>query len=54
MQYNEPAGGQTVFHTHFHVIPRFDGVALKPHSGRMADAAMLKAHAEKIRSALAS
>ena len=29
MQFNEPAAGQTVFHTHFHVIPRFDGVPLK-------------------------
>ena len=28
-QFNEPAGGQVVFHLHFHVIPRFDGVALQ-------------------------
>ena len=27
MQFNEPAAGQTVFHTHFHVIPRHDGRA---------------------------
>src|SRR5512147_1976828 len=29
-QFNEPAGGQVVFHLHVHVIPRKDGVALKP------------------------
>jgi histidine triad (HIT) family protein len=52
MQFNEPAAGQTVFHTHFHVIPRFEGVGLKPHVGGMADPAVLKAHAEKIKAAL--
>jgi histidine triad (HIT) family protein len=29
-QFNEGAGGQVVFHLHVHVIPRKDGVALKP------------------------
>ncbi|MFC4624924.1 HIT family protein [Daeguia caeni] len=52
MQFNEPASGQTVYHLHFHVIPRFDGVALKPHSGQMEDIAILTANAEKIRAAL--
>ena len=52
-QFNEPASGQVVFHTHFHVIPRFDGVKLKPHTGEMADQAVLAANAEKIRTALA-
>ena len=51
-QFNESAGGQVVFHLHVHVIPRFDGVALKPHSGKMEDAAVLNANAEKIRAAL--
>ena len=51
-QFNEPAGGQVVFHLHFHVIPRFDGVKLRPHSGEMEDPAVLKANAEKIRAAL--
>lgn len=37
MQFNEPASGQTVYHLHFHVIPRFEGVALKPHTGQMED-----------------
>jgi len=51
-QFNEPAAGQTVFHLHFHVIPRHDGVALKPHSGTMEDGAVLAANAEKIRAEL--
>ncbi|HWT61156.1 MAG TPA: HIT family protein, partial [Ochrobactrum sp.] len=28
IQFNEPAAGQTVYHLHFHVIPRFEGVEL--------------------------
>ncbi len=36
-QYNEAAGGQTVFHLHFHILPMKEGVGLKPHSGKMAD-----------------
>ena len=51
-QFNEPAGGQVVFHLHVHVIPRFEGVSLKPHTGEMADQAVLAANAEKIRAAL--
>ncbi len=52
-QFNEPAGGQVVFHTHVHVIPRHEGVALKPHTGEKADQAVLAAQAEKLRAALA-
>ena len=52
IQYNEPAAGQTVFHPHFHVIPRFEGVPLKPHAGKMADQDLLKAHAAKVAAAL--
>ncbi|KQR33362.1 HIT family hydrolase [Rhizobium sp. Leaf155] len=51
-QFNEPAAGQTVFHLHFHIVPRKGGEPLKPHSGAMADVEMLKAHAEKIKQAL--
>lgn len=52
-QFNEPPAGQTVFHLHFHVIPRIEGVALKPHSGKMEDGAMLAENARKIIEALA-
>ena len=48
-QFNEPAGGQVVFHYHVHVIPRFEGVSLRPHTGEMADDAVLAEHAEKLR-----
>ncbi len=51
-QFNEAAGGQTVFHLHFHVIPRWEGVPLRAHAGAMADAAALERHAAKIRAAL--
>lgn len=53
-QFNETAGGQVVFHLHVHVIPRFEGVALKPHTGQMEDQGVLAANAEKIRAALAA
>ena len=51
-QFNEAAGGQSVYHLHFHVIPRFEVVPLKPHTGGMADPAVLQVHAEKIKAAL--
>ncbi|PSL17254.1 HIT family protein [Shimia abyssi] len=50
-QFNEAAGGQEVFHLHYHVLPRHEGVSLRP-PGKMADFDVLKAHAEKIRAAL--
>jgi histidine triad (HIT) family protein len=52
-QFNESAGGQVVFHIHFHVIPRFDGIAMKPHTGQMAPPDELAANAARIRAALA-
>jgi histidine triad (HIT) family protein len=51
-QFNGAAAGQTVFHLHVHIIPRWDGVALRRHSGTMEDADVLKAHAAKIVAAL--
>ena len=50
-QFNESAGGQVVFHLHFHVLPRMAGVALKP-PGNMGDKAEIEANAEKIRRAI--
>ena len=52
MQFNEPAGGQTVFHLHYHVIPRYDGQPLRPHTGKMEDGSVLLANAEKLKKAL--
>ena len=52
-QFNESAGGQVVFHLHVHVLPRHAGVSLRPHTGQMADKAVLEANAQKIRDALA-
>ncbi|WP_414471752.1 HIT family protein [Microvirga sp. M2] len=51
-QFNESAGGQVVFHLHVHVIPRFEGVPLKPHTGQMEANDVLAGHAEKLRAAL--
>ncbi len=54
VQFNEPASGQTVFHLHFHVIPRIEGTPLKPHTGAMEDSEILAANAEKVRKVLAA
>lgn len=50
-QFNEQAGGQVVFHIHFHILPRWTGVSLRP-PGVMGDRAAIEAHAERIRAAL--
>ena len=47
-QYNEPAGGQTVFHLHVHILPMKEGNALRPHTGQMADHALLAEQAQLI------
>ena len=51
-QFNETSGGQVVFHIHFHVLPRWEGVALKHHTGQMEKPEVLAAHAAKIRAAM--
>lgn len=51
-QFNEEAGGQVVFHLHFHLLPRHAGVAMRPAGGPMADQALLAEQAERIRLAL--
>ena len=52
MQFNEGAGGQVVFHLHFHLMPRWNGVALRPPGGRFVPASELEGPAAKIRAAL--
>jgi histidine triad (HIT) family protein len=51
-QFNGEAAGQTVFHLHFHIVPRKHGVSLRPHAGEMADPQTLASHAEAIRAVL--
>lgn len=53
-QFNEAAAGQMVFHIHFHIIPRWEGLKLKPHTGDMEDPDVLAANAARIREALAA
>jgi histidine triad (HIT) family protein len=50
-QFNETAGGQEVFHLHFHIHPRHDGLPMRP-PGKMGDMDTIKGHAEAIATAL--
>jgi len=47
-QFNEAAAGQMVFHIHFHIVPRWEDVPLRPHSGEMEDPEVLAENARKI------
>jgi histidine triad (HIT) family protein len=47
-QFNGAPSGQTVYHLHFHIIPRWEGVALGRHGEGMADPIELKALADQI------
>jgi histidine triad (HIT) family protein len=51
-QFNEPAGGQVVFHLHVHVIPRKDGVPLKPPASVKEDPGVLSEQALRLAAAL--
>ena len=52
VQLNGAPAGQTVFHLHFHIIPRSEGLQLKFHARDMEKPEMLAAMAAKIRDAL--
>jgi len=51
-QLSGAAAGQTVFHLHFHILPRFQGIEFRLHAAVMEDRATLDTLAERIRSAL--
>jgi histidine triad (HIT) family protein len=51
-QLNGRGAGQSVFHIHFHIVPRYDGIDLRFHARDMADAQVLAGHAARIRAAL--
>ncbi len=50
-QFNESAGGQVIYHLHFHLLPRWEGVPLRP-PGTMGDDKRLAEQAEKIRAVM--
>ena len=50
-QFNGAPAGQTVFHLHFHIIPRWEGDPLAKHGGGLASPGELKALADQIAAA---
>jgi histidine triad (HIT) family protein len=54
LQYNEPAGGQIVFHLHFHVLPRWKGVELRPATSTQENPEVLEGFCKKIAAAIRS
>ena len=52
LQFNGAASGQTIFHLHFHVIPRWENVHLGRHAAGMADPAELADLAARIAAAI--
>lgn len=52
-QFSEPAGGQVVFHLHVHIMPRKNGVELKPAASFKEEPSVLAEQAKKLAAALA-
>jgi histidine triad (HIT) family protein len=52
-QFSEPAGGQVVFHLHVHVMPRTNGIVLKPPASFKEDSAVLAEQANRLAAAIA-
>ena len=51
-QLNGSAAGQTVFHLHFHILPRFQGLEFSLHAREMQEMDVLQDHAERIKTFL--
>ncbi|MYA15507.1 MAG: HIT family protein [Gammaproteobacteria bacterium] len=54
VQLNGADAGQTGFHIHFHVIPRYEGEGLTLHTRSVAAPAQIREHAVRIRAELES
>ena len=52
-QLNKAAAGQTVFHYHMHLIPKYDDAEFSIHSKKLGDPEELSALAEKLHARLA-
>jgi histidine triad (HIT) family protein len=50
IQFNGAPAGQTIFHLHFHILPKWEGVAAGPHAKGQGDPAELAALASTIAS----